>query len=132
MFTRNHASDEYFSFGVVVLFYSKYFFLPAGFSTLIRPKNILKSVLISIPILLIPFLLWKIQTGNWVVYSYGEEGFNFATPHFSEFIFSYLKGWLTYTPIAFLILVFGFILLFKKTNTDFFRNQFLCPDHIYF
>jgi hypothetical protein len=103
-----------------------FFFIPTisfykqVFSSLIQPKNFLKSVLISIPVLLIPFLLWKIQTGNWVVYSYGEEGFNFASPHFFEFIFSYLKGWLTYTPIAFLILIFGFILLFKKDKHRFF------------
>lgn len=106
--------------GLLFFFIPSISFYKQVFSTLIRPKNLLKSVLISLPILLIPFLLWKIQTGNWVVYSYGEEGFNFATPHFSEFIFSYLKGWLTYTPIAFLVLVFGFILLFKKDKPRFF------------
>ncbi len=106
--------------GLLFFFIPTISFYKQVFLTLIRPKNLLKSVLISIPILAIPFLLWKIQTGNWVVYSYGEEGFNFANPHFFEFIFSYLKGWLTYTPIAFIILVFGFILLYKKDKGRFF------------
>lgn len=51
-------------------------------------------------------LLWyKVATGFWWVYSYGEEGFNWLDPHGLDFLFSYKKGVLLYTPfyaVAFL------------------------------
>lgn len=97
------------------------------------PKSIIMDVFRSIfskkwwiyvvsvlPILAIPFLLWKAQTGNWIVYSYGEEGFDFTDPHFFEFIFSYTKGWMTYTPIVIPILILGGIALFKISKKKFF------------
>jgi hypothetical protein len=81
--------------------------------SIFRIKNVFKILIPALSILAIPFILWKIQTGNWVVYSYGEEGFNFARPELLNFLFSYTKGWFVYTPIAFLILIPGLILLFK-------------------
>lgn len=51
-------------------------------------------------VLSIPPILWKWQTGYWLVYSYKEEGFHFLSPHFLEFIFSYQKGWLLWSPLV--------------------------------
>ncbi len=82
-------------------------------------KNILQTLIISFSILAIPLLLWKAQTGHWIVYSYGEEGFNFGRPEFLNFIISYTKGWITYSPIVLLILIPGFILLFKQNKLQF-------------
>ncbi len=48
----------------------------------------------------IPPILWKWQTGYWLVYSYNDEGFHFFSPHFWEFIFSYQKGWLLWSPLV--------------------------------
>lgn len=90
------------------------------FSDLLKPKNGLRVLLISASVLSIPFILWKIQTGHWIVYSYGEEGFDFAHPHFVDFIFSYLKGWLVYTPLALMGLLIGFFFLFKLDKRQFF------------
>lgn len=84
-----------------------------------QPKNLIRILAIVGGVLLIPFLLWKVQTGNWVVYSYGDEGFNFSDPHIREFLFSYLKGWLFYTPILLLILPIGFYYLFKTNKKRF-------------
>ncbi|MBN4070999.1 hypothetical protein JYT72_00685 [Crocinitomix catalasitica] len=81
-----------------------------------RPVNTLKTFSIAMAIIMIPLSLWKAQTGNWLVYSYVDEGFSFADPHFSEFIFSYLKGWLVYTPIALMIIVPALILLFLESR----------------
>lgn len=77
-------------------------------------RSIWKYVLSALPILALPFILWKLQTGNWVVYSYGEEGFDFSDPHFFDFLISYTKGWWTYTPIALLILIIGLPVLLKQ------------------
>ncbi len=45
-------------------------------------------------------LYWKYITGNYWIYSYQEEGFDFLNPHILDGLFSYGKGWFVYTPIA--------------------------------
>ncbi|MCU0349046.1 MAG: glycosyltransferase family 39 protein, partial [Saprospiraceae bacterium] len=42
---------------------------------------------------------WKHVSGHWLVYSYGDQGFNFLHPHVMDVFFSYRKGWLVYTPL---------------------------------
>ena len=81
------------------------------FKGIFKPKNTFIIVVITFLIGSIPFLLWQWQTGNWIVYSYGKEGFDFSNPEIVNFLFSYTKGWFTYTPIALLILLFGLIYL---------------------
>lgn len=75
---------------------------------------VITGLIIFILFMSVPFLLWKLQCGKWVVYSYGNEGFNFTKPYFSSILFSYNRGWFIYTPIAFVSL-FGFISLFRKS-----------------
>lgn len=106
--------------GLLLFIIPDFNFYKALVGTIFKLKNFVKIAVIVLPILSLPFILWKIQTGNWVVYSYGEEGFDFAHPHFREFLFSYLKGWFTYTPIAFFILLAGFIILFRQNKSRFF------------
>jgi hypothetical protein len=53
-------------------------------------------------------IYWKIQTGQWLYYTYGREGFFFNDPKIWDGLFSYRKGWLVYSPIMFLSLI-GFI-----------------------
>jgi hypothetical protein len=101
-------------FGLVFFFFNqKHFFLDVFKA--FWSKNGLKIAIPTLAILAIPFLLWKAQTGNWIVYSYGEEGFNFSEPHFWSFIFSYTKGWMTYNPVVIPILILGFYALFKNS-----------------
>ena len=58
-------------------------------------------------------LLWKIQTGNWLVYSYGEEGFNFLQPHLFDFLFSYEKGWLLWSPVISVMLILAGLYFYR-------------------
>jgi hypothetical protein len=102
--------------GVLVFFVNDSEFYKALFSELFRIKNIFKIIFPSLIILSIPFILWKLQTGNWIVYSYGEEGFDFSHPEVINFLFSYTKGWFVYTPIMLLILIIGFAFLFKQNR----------------
>ncbi len=45
------------------------------------------------------FIYWKLITGEWYYYTYGEEGFFFNDPEIIKGLFSFRKGWLIYTPI---------------------------------
>ncbi|MEI6900668.1 MAG: 6-pyruvoyl-tetrahydropterin synthase-related protein, partial [Bacteroidota bacterium] len=76
-------------------------------------RHLVTGILIVGFIWSIPFLLWKTHTGQWIVYSYGDEKFNFEAPHFVSILFSFNRGWFIYTPAAFLAF-FGFIGLFRE------------------
>lgn len=88
---------------------------------LFSPKIFFFSILIS-SILLIQPLVWFLQTGNFIIWSYQHEGFEFSSPHFFEVLFGFRKGWFIYTPLA-LISFFGVIFWIKKSK--FFAFYFL-------
>jgi len=58
-------------------------------------------------------LFWKYNTGNWIYYSYGKEGFFFDNPQIWRGLFSYRKGWLVYTPVMLFALA-GLFFLSKQ------------------
>lgn len=78
-------------------------------------KPLLPFVSIGVVILAIPFLLWKWQSDLWIVYSYGEEGFDFTNPQLYNFLFSYEKGWLLWTPIMLVFLILGGIYFINRS-----------------
>lgn len=94
-----------------------------GIMPLFRKKiELLKSLphaIFSFVLILFPFFIqmsiWKIQTGNWFVDSYGDEGFHFFQPHMIDFLVSYKKGLFVYLPITFIAL-FGFIPLWRRNS----------------
>lgn len=65
-------------------------------------------------------LYWKVQTGHFLYYSYGEEGFDFSNPHLLGGIFGYENGWLAYTPVMYLAIL-GIGWLWRR------RNNYLLP-----
>ncbi|MEY4604486.1 MAG: hypothetical protein RIT43_1778 [Bacteroidota bacterium] len=75
-----------------------------------------KTALSCIAIVSLLPLIWFWQTGNFVVYSYGEETFDFLHPHFLAFLFSFEKGWLLWSPAIFLMLILSVLILFKKDS----------------
>ncbi|MCD6066012.1 MAG: hypothetical protein K0S33_838 [Bacteroidetes bacterium] len=70
-------------------------------------------------------LYLKITQGKWVVANYHGEGFFFSDPQIVNFLFSYRKGWLIYTPVMIFSLI-GMILSFK------YRKDFFLVVIIYF
>lgn len=58
----------------------------------------------------IQLIYWKYSSGEWIVYSYEDQGFNWLRPHIWEGMFSYKSGWLTYSPI-FILIIPGFYAL---------------------
>ena len=116
-----------------------------GLITLVRPFNLI--AIICLPILfhqakqiagiisnvfpyilyfLIPFILtlsiqlvlWKIQTGSFILYSYGSESFIWGThdPWFA--LFSYRRGFFIYNPIWLIAIIF-YLYHFKKISFSF-------------
>lgn len=80
-----------------------------------RFKALLPYISIAILIMAIPLLLWKWQSDLWIVYSYNEEGFNFANPQFFNFLFSYEKGWFLWSPLTFLMVVSSSYFFLKRS-----------------
>lgn len=62
------------------------------------------AVLLALLIPSLQLLIYKLQTGHWLVYAYGTAGFNWLDPHILDVLFSYRKGLFVYTPLAFLAL----------------------------
>jgi hypothetical protein len=70
---------------------------------------------ISFIIMLIPQMFyWHYLTGNFLYYSYGNEGFNWLEPKFLEFFFSPNNGAFIYTPLYIIILIYAIIMSIKK------------------
>lgn len=84
-----------------------FMFLKAGFTT------IAGCILIIACFFLLQSLAYYYQSGNWWVYSYGEEGFNWTNPQISNVLFSYRKGLFVYTPML-LVAFLGLWFMKKK------------------
>ena len=94
--------------------------LKTGLQTMFQDKLRLGfSVLITIAIASVQLIIYKISTGHFFIDSYGEEEFNFMSPHFFDILFSYKKGLFLYTPI-FLISLTGGYFLWKSSKYEFY------------
>ena len=78
-----------------------------------------KWILVAVFLFFIPILpqmiYWKTYGGQWIVYSYGKEGFFFNNPHIIDYLFSYRKGWFVFTPLMFLAVI-GLFFSFVKSR----------------
>jgi len=63
-------------------------------------------------------LYWKMQTGSFLYFSYGDERFFFDNPQIINGLFSYQKGWLLYSPIMIFALI-GIFFLKNKLKAFF-------------
>jgi hypothetical protein len=79
-------------------------------------RNYLHIIVIAIiaGVLWIPQLVfYKIHTGNYFYFSYMRERFFWNDPQIINILFSYRKGWITYTPLAALAII-GFFFVKKE------------------
>ena len=65
---------------------------------------------------------WKVTTGSFITYTYQNpgEGFDLLRPHTFNFLFSFRKGWLMYTPVIIFALAGLFTL--RKTHKQLFPS----------
>lgn len=79
----------------------------------------------------IPQLLyWKIMGGDWVILNLHTEDIVLSDPNLYDFLFSYRKGWLLYTPL-FLLLPFGFWHMHQKNRILFWATASFSILYIY-
>lgn len=131
-FINNHLSDAYkmaLLLGLIVLCRPingliVFFLLPLAGNIGTLKKGVLKLLsnpralaicfLLFLAIIAIQLIIYKISTGNYFVYSYQNEGFNFSNPHFFDILFSYKKGLFLYTPMLLLGLISTIFLIRNK------------------
>ncbi|NPD44754.1 hypothetical protein [Lentimicrobium sp. S6] len=70
-------------------------------------------------VLFIQGIIYYLQTGHFIIYSYGTDHFDFLDSHMIDILFSYKKGLFLYTPIC-LLACFGSYYLFLKNKFHFF------------
>lgn len=61
-------------------------------------------------------IYWKYASGEWIVYSYQEQGFYWSKPHVWDYTFSYKSGWLLYCPMMILPFIGLLPFCFQKKN----------------
>jgi len=81
------------------------------------------SLLILLLVVSIQLFIWHEQTGNFFLWSYSNEGFNFLNPQLLNVLFSFRKGLFIYTPLA-LISLLGLTVIFKKSKFQFYSILF--------
>lgn len=67
----------------------------------------------------IQLIYWKYVSGDWLVYSYDDQGFDWLHPHLFQGILGFKTGWLVYSPLLFFA-VFGFISLYRFRKSLFY------------
>lgn len=93
-------------------------------------QHVILSVLAFLLVWFPQLLFWKTQSGSWLYYSYSDEGFFWGDPKVLDFLFSYRKGWLVYSPLmAFSIA--GIYFLWKSKNPTRWPLLFILPLFIY-
>ncbi|MCB0656726.1 MAG: hypothetical protein KDC57_11350 [Saprospiraceae bacterium] len=78
----------------------------------------------------IQILYWKWVTGEFLVYSYQDQGFSWLHPHLANGLFSYKKGWLVYTPMMGFALG-GFYFLWKRWRSLFWATLAFTAIYVY-
>ncbi len=91
---------------------------PKSFSRFIgcavaKKTSLILFGVIFIAVLAVQGLVWYIQTGKLIIWSYHGEGFNFGSPEIVNVLFSYRKGLFTYTPLI-LISLLGLVPLLLR------------------
>ena len=94
--------------------------LKKGIITLFQDKlALIFSACAFLAVLSIQLIIYKISTGSFLVYAYGNEKFNFLSPHIFDILFSYKKGLFLYTPLLLLSLTGGYF-LWKSSRYQFY------------
>ena len=110
-----------------------------NYKTLLQKINSLRvnyrkiAVIILIMGLLgsVQIIYWKVLSGNFYNYTYGDQSFDFTSPHFYYGMFSTTNGWLVYTPIMFFALI-GIYFCYRQIRFLFWSMLIYVLCHMYF
>lgn len=81
-------------------------------------KSVLLAILMCLAVGSLQVLYWKYVSGDWIVYSYQDQGFSWFNPHLYGGFFTFRAGWLVYTPMMVFALI-GFVPLWRKYRSIF-------------
>jgi hypothetical protein len=70
-------------------------------------------------------LIWRIESGSWLLHSYKNEGFYFDKPQIVNFLFSFRKGLFIYSPILLIGIIGGLFFAPSRVQRIFFGLFFL-------
>jgi len=89
--------------------------LQSAFKTLLNNFGVVVlGLVLFLGIVSLQLIAWYLQTGNFLVYSYQGEGFNFLDPYFFSILFSYRKGLFIYTPVLLIAAISVIWFVIKK------------------
>ncbi|GCD78609.1 hypothetical protein JCM31826_20910 [Thermaurantimonas aggregans] len=80
----------------------------------VLPSHLLWMAAAAFLVMIPQMIYWKVTSGRWLVYSYGDEHFFFLAPKVIEGLFSWRKGWVLYSPVL-LMLIPGFMALWRRS-----------------
>lgn len=115
------------------------FLLPLGIALSDRSKwqmvkahisHLFLVILVSFTCLLPQLLYWHHVSGQWLYYSYMDEGFFFNDPQILRGLLGFRKGWLIYTPVMFLAIP-GLFFLYKRHRSLFWPFLLFLPVYVY-
>jgi hypothetical protein len=93
--------------------------LKKRFEFFIRNKRyLLVASFAFLALLLVQMTYWKMSSGQWIFYSYRDDGFDWFKPHLQKCLIGYNCGWLTYSPIM-ILSVIGFVVLYRSKKALF-------------
>ena len=77
--------------------------------------RVIAAVAVCVAVGSLQLIYWRYVSGDWIVYSYQDQGFDWLHPHLIDGMFSYKAGWLTYTPMMyFALLGFGALYVYRQ------------------
>ncbi len=79
-------------------------------------SKIAVAVVVAGMVAFIQPLYWHYASGEWLVYSYGDQSFSWLRPHLMDVLFSARAGWLTYSPMLIFAVVGFFALRRQQPN----------------
>lgn len=113
--------------GLIPIGYFIYLWKTNQFNATFLKKHSLSilGAIVGFTLSLLPLLIyWKFATGNWVAYTYEQEGFYFDRPSQIWYgLFGFRKGWFVYTPLVFLACL-GWFQFRNDKRFDAFRLAF--------
>lgn len=87
--------------------------------------KLLSAVVVAGAVLFLQAAYWKYATGEWLVYSYQDQGFSWKHPHLRDVLVSARAGWFVYSPMM-LLTIPGFFLLKRYQKAVFPAILLLC------
>lgn len=81
-----------------------------------RKRTLFIGIFSCLSVVFIQSMVWFIQTGQLYVKPYQDESFIFSKPHFTDFLFSFQKGFFIYAPVFLVLILLGIIAIIIKKN----------------